>query len=117
MRRLWLGLAFGVALAAAPSAFAQDSNATLAAYNCGAPAEAPRPPNGARATPQQMQSFGEHAQQWQTAQAAILQCVLTAQNVMDARTQARVDEFNQRSQQAAQASTAWQAAVGTSGHQ
>jgi hypothetical protein len=36
---------------------------------------------------------------------------------MDARTQARVDEFNQRSSQGAQASAAWQAAAGESGHQ
>ncbi|MFT3728303.1 MAG: hypothetical protein QM759_10820 [Terricaulis sp.] len=117
MRRLWLGLACGALLAAAPSAFAQDTNATLAAYNCGTPAEAPTPPNGQRATPQQMQSFTERAQQWQAAQVAILQCVTSAQNAMDTRTQARIDEFNQRSNQAAQAATAWRAAAGTTGHQ
>ena len=117
MRRLWLALACGLALAAVPCASAQDANAALAAYNCGTPAAAPTPPNGARATPQQMQSFAEHAQQWQAAQVAILQCVQTAQNAMDARTQARVDEFNQRSSQAAQASTAWQTAAGASRHQ
>ena len=117
MRRLWLGLACGLMVAAAPCAFAQDLDTALAAYNCGTPAAPPAPPNGARATQQQMQSFAEHAQQWQAAQQAIGQCLQTAQNAMDARTQARVDEFNQRSSQGAQASAAWQAAAGEGAHQ
>jgi hypothetical protein len=115
--RLWLGLACGLMLAAAPCASAQDLNTALAAYNCGTPAAPPTPPNGARATAQQMQSFAEHAQQWQAAQQQLGQCLQAAQNAMDARTQARVDEFNQRSSQGAQASAAWQAAAGESGHQ
>jgi hypothetical protein len=92
-------------------------SAALTAYNCGTPAPPPTPPNGARATPLQMQGFTERVMAWQTAQQAILQCVQSAQNAMDTRTQARVDEFNQRSTQGAQASAAWQAAAGTSGHQ
>jgi hypothetical protein len=104
-------------LAVAPCASAQDTNAALAAYNCGAPAAPPTAPNGARATQQQLQSFAQRAQEWQTAQQAIGQCLQAAQNAMDARTQARVDEFNQRSGQGAQASSAWQAAAGASGHQ
>lgn len=115
--RLWLGLACGAMLALAPCASAQDLNAALAAYNCGVPAPPPTAPNGARATQQQLQSFAEHAQQWQVAQQAIGQCLQAAQTAMDTRTQARVDEFNQRSSQGAQASSAWQAAAGTSGHQ
>lgn len=117
MRRLWFGLVCGLMLAAAPCASAQDLNTALVAYNCGTPAPPPAAPNGARATAQQMQAFATHAQEWQTAQQTMAQCLQTAQNAVDARTQARVDEFNQRSSQGAQASAAWQAAAGESGHQ
>lgn len=119
MRRLWLGLACGSALIAAPCASAQDLSSAIQAYNCGTPAPPPAAPRANHPRQAELQQFAEQANAWQTSQQAIARCIFAAQATMDQRTAARVDEYNQRLNQGNQASAAWQAATGApvGGHQ
>jgi hypothetical protein len=108
MKSIWLGLACGFTLLAAPLASAQDLNAAVQAYNCGAPTQPPAAPHSEHPSARELQAFAEQANAWQTAQQAIGQCMFAAQHAMDQRTTARVDEYNQHVNQNRQAATAWQ---------
>ena len=119
MRRLWLGLACGCALLAAPCASAQDLSAAIQAYNCGTPAEPHAAPRDSHPSQAALQAYAQQANAWQTSQQELGRCVFAAQLAMDQRSAARVDEYNQRLSQGTQAAAAWQAASGpaASGHQ
>jgi hypothetical protein len=113
MRRLWLGLACGFTLIAAPLASAQDLNAAVQAYNCGTPTPPPAAPRAQHPSQHDLQAWAEQATQWQTAQQALAQCMFAAQQAMDQRTTARVDEYNQHVNQNSQAAAAWQSSQST----
>jgi len=109
MRRVWLGLICGALIAASPCASAQDLNAAILQYNCGAPAAPPPVPNGRRASAQDFQDFVTHANAWQSQQQQIMQCVFAASAAMDTQIDARVQSYNQHISQGQQAAAAWQA--------
>jgi hypothetical protein len=112
MRRIWLGLVCGALIAVAPCASAQDLNAALLHYTCGAQNPPPAVPNGARASAEQMQAFVTAATAWQTAQQTYGHCLFTASSAMDAQISTRLTTHNQHVAAGQQASAAWQAAVG-----
>jgi hypothetical protein len=114
MRRFWLGLVCGALIAAAPCAAAQDLNAALQQFNCGAQTPPPAVPNGAHASAEQMRAWVTAATAWQTQQQAFGHCLFTASDAVDPQISARLTAYNQHVTAGEQASAAWQAAVGTS---